>query len=1176
MMRVMRSLTDEQDRPRTRPARGQRGTGPGEVPSFVPNHVDERDSGSVESASGDDERHRTEVRPGSTSMRDGREPHGFVAVGPGRPAPVLLGSRAALFGMNPLPVQGARIHRPQLRGDTLSRSRLNGWLDEAATGRLVLIVAEAGFGKTTLLADWSRHTERSTAWYRLEPDDRDWLTFIRHLVGSGREIDPAFAPETDSLLAQLGPGGPSQAELVDALAREYAAFGATRPHGLSLIFDDYHVVDDCEDTQPIARALVERTGPGFSIVLATRSTPKLALGRIRARGALSRLDGDDLYFDVPETDQLFRDAYHQPLDADVVADLVARTEGWAALLSLVRTNLEESKTSNARDLVGHLSGARGHLYEYLAEEVVNSLPGELKAFLTRVSILDRVDLKAALLLDDRPSQSVLASIHDAEELGLLIRHESEAAPRFHPLVQEFLLTRLSAEVGVEHVSAMHRRVAERLRTVDWRIAAAHYRAAGDGDEAGRVIDAWVARILASGRFGEVSGFLDGSAGSEERAEALTLRSRVAMSRGDVDKAVALADAAVLGASPTFAGTALLNLANVMSVFGFSDDAVGFARQALAGELTPAQRYVAQASVWMWESAHEGDLPAIAEKLRFLAARQSREGLSRYAWISRINMSHVLLWAGDRQDALRVASALGRADATDGEPGLEQVSAIAARASATAYLGQLDEAQRLLDEAAALGSPASRNEALFELARLLMDLGDLEAAESAFRRISPAVPGGSLVGVWALVAGGLALRRGDLAGASDALRRLAATPCADVAGALRAQLLRTRVEVLADSSDALAEARELGRIASAQRSRPGRVLADVLAQIAGTGPLGSTVTQLAPEETVYLSMIAEELGVNLHRCEAEAKQILERECAARPARWRTALRAAALLAGPAKNEALRLLVVIGDQTDLGLLRSLSSSNRFAKSCASALARRLAPPVLVADLGAVAIKIGGRALDRPIRRRVLSLLCFLISRQNMVATRDEALEALWPDLAPEAGMNSLHQTIYFLRRVFEPTFKEGLSADYVLFDGEIVSLNPDYLDSSSRRCWRLIAEGRRLGRDVADDLAAAYTGRFAADFTYEEWAADYRDHLHAAVLGIVEASIAQALSQHRPDRAIGLAQGVLVLDPGADKIELALLRAYKAGNHHAAAAEQYAHYASYVRGQLGIEPPSLADV
>src|SRR5512141_121835 len=174
-----------------------------------------------------------DTRP-APSSRGGHKGHALVAVGPGVPGHVLLGAPGGGFDMNPLPITAAKVHRPLLRADVLSRERLNGWLDEAVTGRLVLLVAEAGFGKTTLLADWSRGTRRRTAWYRLESDDRDWLTFIRHLVGSGRELDPGFAAQTYELLLDLGPGGPTQADLVASLVRELAEFAAAHRQGLTL------------------------------------------------------------------------------------------------------------------------------------------------------------------------------------------------------------------------------------------------------------------------------------------------------------------------------------------------------------------------------------------------------------------------------------------------------------------------------------------------------------------------------------------------------------------------------------------------------------------------------------------------------------------------------------------------------------------------------------------------------------------------------------------------------------------------------------------------------------------------------------------------------------------------------------------------------------------------------
>ena len=215
----------------------------------------------------------------------GHEGHALVAVGPGITGSMLLAGPIGRLGMNPLPIQPAKIHPPLLRHDVLSRERLNGWLDGAAGGRVALVIAEAGFGKTTFLADWARHTRRATAWYRLEPDDRDWLAFIRHLVASGREIDPGFAPETYDLLAALGPGGPSRDDLITSVAQEMAELASSLPSGLSLLFDDYHAVDGSPETEPVMKALVERTGPGFSLVIASRTAPSLALGRLRARGA---------------------------------------------------------------------------------------------------------------------------------------------------------------------------------------------------------------------------------------------------------------------------------------------------------------------------------------------------------------------------------------------------------------------------------------------------------------------------------------------------------------------------------------------------------------------------------------------------------------------------------------------------------------------------------------------------------------------------------------------------------------------------------------------------------------------------------------------------------------------------------------------------------------------------
>ena len=106
-----------------------------------------------------------------------------------------------------------------------------------------------------------------------------------------------------------------------------------------------------------------------------------------------------------------------------------------------------------------------------------------------------------------------------------------------------------------------------------------------------------------------------------------------------------------------------------------------------------------------------------------------------------------------------------------------------------------------------------------------------------------------------------------------------------------------------------------------------------------------------------------------------------------------------------------------------------------------------------------------------------------------------------------------------------------------------------------------------------MSTDYSGRFALDFEYEEWSAPYRDWLHASYLEIVERALANDIESGHFERGINLARRVLDVDPAAEHVEVSLLRLYRASGAHSAAAEQYAHYATAMREQLGLEPPPL---
>jgi DNA-binding SARP family transcriptional activator len=237
--------------------------------------------------------------------------------------------------------------------------------------------------------------------------------------------------------------------------------------------------------------------------------------------------------------------------------------------------------------------------------------------------------------------------------------------------------------------------------------------------------------------------------------------------------------------------------------------------------------------------------------------------------------------------------------------------------------------------------------------------------------------------------------------------------------------------------------------------------------------------------------------------------------------------------------------------------------------------LADRVYVEDQNRVAIQIGRRVIHgSSIRRKVLALLCFLLTKPDLACTRDQVLEGLWPDLDPVDAVNSLNQTVYFLRRVLEEDYIDDLSPGYVHHDSDLIWLDRDLVTSRSNECRQIVKTlSPAPSPDQVAMLVDRYAGRFALDFEYEEWAAPYRDWLHAAFLEVVERAVTSDIETGHFDRGIGLARQVLDIDPNAEQVEVSLLRLYRSTGAHAAAAEQYGHYASMMREQLGVEPIPL---
>ena len=329
----------------------------------------------------------------------------------------------------------------------------------------------------------------------------------------------------------------------------------------------------------------------------------------------------------------------------------------------------------------------------------------------------------------------------------------------------------------------------------------------------------------------------------------------------------------------------------------------------------------------------------------------------------------------------------------------------------------------------------------------------------------------------------------------------------------------------------------------------------------------------------ISMLAEPIAEDLRALDSEAGEIVMTEIARRPERWRPVIRT--LVNNPtsrSRAEASRILDVIGEPADIPLLRRVARESRRPSvdpSLGRGLARRLAQRVQIDDLGRLVIRVGDTVVaGTSVRRKVLALLCFLLSRPGFAATRDEVIDALWPDMDPAGGINSLNQTVYFLRRVFEPEYNEDLSPGYVHHESEILWIDRELVSARSQRCAELIALAHEATSAVAVDmLSDTYTGRYALDFMYEEWSNEYRDALHLGYLQVIESAVIADMESGRYARGIALARRALAVEPKLESLERSLLRLFRLAGAHSAAAEQYQHYATMLRDEAGIEPPPL---
>jgi LuxR family maltose regulon positive regulatory protein len=356
------------------------------------------------------------------------------------------------------PLLKTKISIPRLPGEFVYRPRLTERIHQGVKGSLTLLAAPAGFGKTNLLIEWAKETTLPVAWLTVDSDDNDISRFIRYVIGALQTLEPGLGEEAVDLLASSKDDGWKTG--LTLLINELSVL----PKEGVLVFDDFHALENSTILQRFDFYL-KHSPPNLHLIIASRSEPELDLAFLRAKGRVLELGADDLRFTGEEVMGYFQEVAGLELPPETIQALEERTDGWVTSLQMAALSLKDQ--ADPANLLANLEGKSHYLSDFLAEEVLDRQPGEIRQFLLRSSILETLSgplCQAVVKPDAQPGYgAVMLNRLEHANLFLLALDEQHEWFRYHPLFVDFL-RQVQAEVNPTEIPELHKRAARWLET----------------------------------------------------------------------------------------------------------------------------------------------------------------------------------------------------------------------------------------------------------------------------------------------------------------------------------------------------------------------------------------------------------------------------------------------------------------------------------------------------------------------------------------------------------------------------------------------------------------------------------------------------------------------------------------------------------------------------------------
>jgi DNA-binding SARP family transcriptional activator len=1058
---------------------------------------------------------------------------------------------------------------PALGPHTIGRPRLDALLDDGATRRLVTVIADAGFGKSTLLASWA--SRRSCAWYTVSADDRGLSAIVSGLVGALRLKVPALS-------AAAVPGGTrgpdADAEQpIRALAHATAIADALETHlteDLVLVLDDLHEISPGDPAAKLVEGLVRVAPPRLHLVIASRTPAPFRVERLRGRGQLLEIDGSTLAFTDAETAEVLQTV----LGADetgLASVLHTAVQGWPAAARLAGEALRAVPPADRDARLRRALRPGGPVFDYLAEEVFASEPDDARRLVAVAAELPYVSAELSDELDVPAAEDALERLITR---GFLVSDEDGERFRLHPLLRDFALARLALpdDEGAALVTRAARWLAGQGQERD---ALALFRRAGATDELVALLrergGAMVARGDAEEVVAAVAELRDGGFDQLEGEARQVL--------GDWTGAQACFERLV-GDGPIPPAVAW-RLGLIQYVRGELQEALATYGRGVLDGLQPAEEALLLA--W-WASAHwmRGEIDRCRELVAEALAAAKAAADDRALAVSHTVLAMLAAVDSDpRANAAHYLRALDHAERAGDT--LQQIrihvnhgSHHIAEAQYAQGVAEVDVAIRLADLAGFAMFRAlamnNRGEALLGLGRLDEAIAELDRSRALYQRLES-----RLVAQPLATLGEVYRHRGD---------RAMARACYEEAASIAEQ--DRNLQALVPSLAGLARLRV--------EDEPDEAL-ELAERAVGWGPvLGHTSALLA-------------LGwVTLHRGELDRATAAADDAAALCRRRRDRaglaealeLQAAVVAQGNGHpdqllHEAVAIRREIGDplgeaRLELMLAQSapgedgrelaLRAQQRFldagaGRYAAAALSTDEAPPVRIECLGGFRVLRAGKPVplgDWP-SRKARDLLKILVARRCRPVPRSQLVDLLWPDDDESVASPRLSVALSTVRSVLDPGKRYAadrfVRADRatVWLDGNEAMVDVEsFLADANAGLERAGSSRSVLLLRAAE---ASYAGDFLEEDVYADWAGGLREEARVAYVRVARALADRAVSTGDHDSAAGYLLRILQRDVYDERAHLALVRSFVGGGAHGEARRAYRAYVSRME-ELGVEP------